>query len=112
MAASISLSGNLPLSKVTIVVITCLLCWTNSVAQKRFVELDSTQIWVHTIGLEDRRPGQPVLVFESGTGTPMGHWDKLLDEVPALAPVVLYDRPGVGQSEADGGAARGPRERL
>lgn len=67
--------------------------------QKRFITIDSTQIWINTIGLEDRKEGQPVIVFESGLGTPMGHWDKVLEGVSKLAPLVTYDRPGIGQSE-------------
>lgn len=71
-------------------------------AQGRHVLLDSTQIWVHTLGLEDRQEGQPVLVFQSGLGTPMGNWDKVIEGASQLAPLLTYDRPGIGESEADG----------
>jgi pimeloyl-ACP methyl ester carboxylesterase len=72
-----------------------------SFAQRRFITVDNTKIWINTIGTEDRREGQPVIVFESGHGTPMGHWDKILEGVSAMAPVVTYDRPGIGESEPD-----------
>ncbi|MEL6629098.1 MAG: alpha/beta hydrolase [Bacteroidota bacterium] len=78
----------------------CFLLATAVSAQRRFVAVDSTKIWVNTIGLDDRKEGQPVLVFESGHGTPMDHWDKVLPGVSKLAPVITYDRPGVGPSEA------------
>ena len=68
-------------------------------SQQRFLTLDSTKIWINTIGLENRTVGQPVIVLESGHGTPMGHWDNILEGVSKLAPVVAYDRPGIGQSE-------------
>ncbi|MFK7923097.1 MAG: alpha/beta fold hydrolase [Bacteroidia bacterium] len=68
-------------------------------SQKRFITVDSTQIWINTIGIEDRKEGQPVIVFESGLGTPMGNWDKVIEGVSALAPLITYDRPGIGQSE-------------
>ncbi len=68
-------------------------------AQKRFVAVDSSKIWVNTIGIEDRKEGQAVVVFESGYGTPMDNWDKVLAGIAELAPIVTYDRPGIGKSE-------------
>ncbi len=73
----------------------------NLSAQKRFITIDSTKIWINTIGIENRKKGQPVVVFESGLGTPMDNWDKVLTGVSALAPLVTYDRPGIGESESD-----------
>lgn len=69
-------------------------------AQERFITIDGAKIRINTIGIEDRKAGEPVLVFESGAGTPMGNWDKVLEGSSKLAPVVTYDRPGIGQSEA------------
>lgn len=76
-----------------------LLISLSSYAQKRFITVDSSKIWVNTRGIENRKPGQPVVVFESGYGTPMDNWDKVLAGVSKLAPVVTYDRPGIGKSE-------------
>jgi len=70
-------------------------------AQKRFIEIDGSKIWINTIGIENRKEGQPVIVFESGYGTPMGHWDRILNGVSEMAPFITYDRPGIGESEAD-----------
>ncbi len=72
---------------------------SNCFAQKRFINVDSAKIWINTIGIENRKEGQPVVVFESGYGTPMGNWDRVLEGVSKLAPLVTYDRPGIGQSE-------------
>ncbi len=69
-------------------------------AQKRFITVDSAKIWINTMSIDKRTAGQPVIVFESGYGTPMGNWDRVLEGAAALAPIVTYDRPGVGQSEA------------
>lgn len=69
--------------------------------QERFITIDSTKIWINTIGIENRIEDQPVIVFESGHGTPMGHWDRILNGVSELAPLITYDRPGIGKSEAD-----------
>jgi len=73
----------------------------NSFSQKRFITIDSSKIWINTIGIENRKEGQPVIVFESGLGTPMGHWDRILNGVSELAPLITYDRPGIGESEPD-----------
>ncbi|MEM6319063.1 MAG: alpha/beta hydrolase [Bacteroidota bacterium] len=78
----------------------CLWLTTSVSAQQRFLTLDSTKIWVNTIGLDKRKAEQPIIVFESGLGTPMDNWDRVLDGVSAMAPLVTYDRPGIGQSEA------------
>lgn len=68
-------------------------------SQKKFITIDSSKILVNTIGIENREKGQPVIVFESGYGTPMDNWDKVLEGVSKLAPLVTYDRPGIGESE-------------
>ena len=73
----------------------------NLFAQKRFITAGGTKICVNTIGIENRMPYQPVIVFESGLGTPMDNWDRVLDGVSALAPLFTYDRPGIGESEPD-----------
>jgi pimeloyl-ACP methyl ester carboxylesterase len=73
----------------------------NLSAQKRFLTIDSTKIWINTLGIENRKEGQPVVVFESGLGTPMDNWDRVLTGVSVLAPLVTYDRPGIGASEPD-----------
>ena len=67
-------------------------------SQKRFIDVAGSQIWVNTIGIEDRKEGEPVIVFESGFGTPMGNWDRVLADSSHLGPIVAYDRPGVGES--------------
>jgi len=73
----------------------------NTFSQKRFITIDSTKIWINTIGTENRKKGQPVIVFESGMGTPMGNWDKVLNGISEMAPLITYDRPGIGESEPD-----------
>ncbi|SIO14300.1 alpha/beta fold hydrolase [Algoriphagus halophilus] len=69
-------------------------------AQERFVELNGYKIWINTIGIEQREEGQPLVIFESGHGTPMGNWDKVIESVAEFAPILTYDRPGIGKSEA------------
>ena len=69
--------------------------------QERFITIDGRKVWVKTQDLDIRAEGQPLLVFESGLGTPMDHWNKIEEGVGELAPFLMYDRPGIGKSEAD-----------
>ncbi|MEL6274102.1 MAG: alpha/beta hydrolase, partial [Bacteroidota bacterium] len=76
----------------------CFLMGLNALAQERFIKIDSCKLWVNTIGIENRKVDQPIIVFESGHGTPMDNWDRVLEGAAELAPVIVYDRPGIGKS--------------
>jgi pimeloyl-ACP methyl ester carboxylesterase len=52
-------------------------------------------------GLDSRRPGSPVVVFEAGAGNALEVWTNVLPHVAAVAPVVAYDRAGLGRSQWD-----------
>lgn len=67
--------------------------------QERYISLDGTQIRILTRGIENREKGQPLIVFESGHGTPMGNWDKALAGISPSVPLLAYDRPGIGGSD-------------
>ena len=89
------------MKKIVILSIFGLLFSVSIFPQKRFITVAGKKICINTIGTENRMEGQPVVVFESGYGTPMGHWDRVLDGVSDMAPLVTYDRPGIGDSEPD-----------
>jgi pimeloyl-ACP methyl ester carboxylesterase len=59
---------------------------------------------VRIAGLAERRPGQPILVLEGGAVQSIDTWDPIFDRLAAMAPVIAYDRRGIGRSEFDGGA--------
>ena len=65
------------------------------------IDLDGRAVRVQAIGLQDRRPGQPVVVFEAGASNSLEIWGGILPQVAAIAPVVAYDRAGLGRSEWD-----------
>lgn len=67
----------------------------------RAVDLDGRAVRVQAIGLENRRPGVPVVVFEAGASNSLETWDGILPQVAPIAPVVAYDRAGLGQSAWD-----------
>ena len=89
------------MKKIVILSIFGLLFSVSIFPQKRFITVAGKKICINTIGTGNRMEGQPVVVFESGYGTPMGHWDRVLDGVSDMAPLVTYDRPGIGDSEPD-----------
>ncbi len=87
------------MKKTFLAILLTVLSLTTSYSQKRFITVDNTKICINTLGLENRQKGQPVIVFQSGMGTPMGNWEPILDSVSRMAPLITYDRPGIGESE-------------
>lgn len=73
-------------------------------AKARMVNVDGHAMNVMTAGFEHLEAGQPVVVFESGAGIPLQNWDRVFTEVAAFAPVVAYDRVGIGGTAWDGKA--------
>jgi pimeloyl-ACP methyl ester carboxylesterase len=52
-------------------------------------------------GTEGRKPGQPALILEAGAAAGLDEWSSIFPELARLAPVVAYDRRGLGRSETD-----------
>lgn len=71
----------------------------SSFSQERQVKVNGVNYHVYLKGLDERKQGQPAIIFENGLGVGLGHWDTIIDEISKFAPVVAYDRAGVGQSE-------------
>jgi pimeloyl-ACP methyl ester carboxylesterase len=65
------------------------------------VDLDGHAVRVQAVGLDRRKPGTPVVVFEAGVANSLDIWEGILPQVAALAPAVAYDRAGLGFSEWD-----------
>lgn len=80
----------------------------------RFVEVGGYDMRVRVDGFEDRRPDEPVFIFENGSVSPIESWSEFPEHVADLGPVLLYDRATLGQSEWDGelGTAEHVTERL
>jgi pimeloyl-ACP methyl ester carboxylesterase len=57
---------------------------------------------VRTGNLGGRKPGQPIVVLESGSVSPIENWNLIFDQIAAIAPVMAYDRRGISKSEFDG----------
>jgi pimeloyl-ACP methyl ester carboxylesterase len=67
----------------------------------RMIELDGRAVRVQAIGLQDRRPGQSIVVFEAGATNSLEIWGGILPQIASMSPVVAYDRAGLGRSEWD-----------
>jgi pimeloyl-ACP methyl ester carboxylesterase len=74
----------------------------SSVRGVQSVELDGRVVRVQTLGLDARREGTPVVVFEAGATNSLEVWGDIVSQVAAFAPIVAYDRAGLGRSEWDG----------
>lgn len=68
----------------------------------RLVDVFGTPTRVLTLGLENRISGEPVIFLQSGAGTALEGWGDWPMALSELAPVVGYDRPGLGESPFDG----------
>jgi pimeloyl-ACP methyl ester carboxylesterase len=67
----------------------------------RFLDIDGHRVRVQALGLESRRPAEPILVFEAGASNSLDVWSRVMPEAAALAPAIAYDRAGLGQSDWD-----------
>lgn len=67
----------------------------------RLVTVDGRAVRVQAAGLERRKRGSPIVVFEAGAMNTLDAWQRVLPNVATVAPVVAYDRAGLGQSAWD-----------
>lgn len=69
-----------------------------SFGQEKSVNVNGNNYNVFLKGFENRRENTPAIIFESGMGSELGNWDKIIDQVSTFAPVFAYDRAGIGKS--------------
>ncbi|HMF70528.1 MAG TPA: alpha/beta hydrolase, partial [Flavitalea sp.] len=74
------------------------LCYS-SFGQEKLVNINGNNYNVFLKGFENRKENTPAIILESGLGSSLGNWDKILDQVSAFAPVFTYDRAGIGKSD-------------
>ena len=67
----------------------------------RMIDVDGVQMRVWAGGIEQRKPGQLVIILEAGAGADLETWKPIFSEVSRIGPVVAYDRRALGQSGAD-----------
>ncbi len=67
----------------------------------QIVDVGGGQMRVLTAGLANRRLNQPVVILEAGAGEGLDNWRPAFAEIARVAPVIAYDRRGIGQSAPD-----------
>jgi pimeloyl-ACP methyl ester carboxylesterase len=72
-----------------------------SYGQEKLVNVNGHNYQVLLKGFENRKENMPVIVFENGMGVDLGSWNKVIDQIAAFAPVIAYDRAGIGASDKD-----------
>ncbi|MCE7067425.1 alpha/beta fold hydrolase [Dyadobacter sp. CY326] len=80
-------------------ILTLLASTLSAFSQEKMVSVNGVNYHVLTRSLEQRKPSQPVLVFENGMGMGLANWNTITDSLANGAPVFLYDRQGVEKSE-------------
>jgi pimeloyl-ACP methyl ester carboxylesterase len=65
------------------------------------VDIDGYAVNVRMSGMENRKKGSPLIVFEAGATNSLDVWKNVLPTVAHFAPLVAYDRAGLGQSAWD-----------
>lgn len=73
---------------------------TAAAAATDTVTLDTGPTVFQVAGLAGRRPGSPVLVFLNCLGGKLSEWHPVLPLLREPMPYVLYNRPGIGGSQA------------
>jgi pimeloyl-ACP methyl ester carboxylesterase len=71
------------------------------VSRQRIVDVGDIRTGILTVGIEDRGPGEPLVIFQNGIGSTMETWDAVIEEVTSFAAVLAYDRPGIGASDGN-----------
>jgi pimeloyl-ACP methyl ester carboxylesterase len=69
--------------------------------QTEFVSVDGKIMAYESFGLTARKPGDPVLIFESGLGASSRNFQLLFPTLAKNIQGIAYDRNGLGESEAD-----------
>jgi pimeloyl-ACP methyl ester carboxylesterase len=69
--------------------------------ETRTVEIDGLPMRVQTAGWQHLERGQPIVVLENGAGAPVEAWHPVFAAIAEFAPVIAYDRAGIGQSPWD-----------
>jgi CubicO group peptidase (beta-lactamase class C family)/pimeloyl-ACP methyl ester carboxylesterase len=82
---------------------TSLQLWASRTPVTSMVDVDGHRVRIRTAAPHPRRlPGQPLVVLEAGFGSTVNSWGPFIGQVATVAPVLAYDRAGLGESEWDG----------
>ena len=86
----------------SIIALACAALLQDAPLATQMVNVEGRAMRVAVAGLDQRKPSQPVIVLEAGAGeNGIEPWTPVFAALARVAPVVAYDRRGVGKSEAD-----------
>jgi pimeloyl-ACP methyl ester carboxylesterase len=68
----------------------------------RMVTVGNRAMRVWSEGLEGRKADRPVVILEAGAPGTLDSWRPVFAAIAQLAPVLAYDRSGLGKSDFDG----------
>jgi len=68
-------------------------------AQERLVKVNGNNYHILLKGFENRKPKTPAIIFENGIGSDLHDWNNVIDPISSFAPVLFYDREGIGTSD-------------
>lgn len=78
-------------------------CQTGPVQpEERMVDVQGHKMHVQVAGMEKRKPGQPVVVFENGLAETLFVWKTIFPQIARFTSAFAYERAGIGQSDSDG----------
>ncbi|MBT1703216.1 alpha/beta fold hydrolase [Chryseosolibacter indicus] len=69
--------------------------------ERKFIDINHVKMAYKTFGLESRKEGDPIIVFESGMGMGGGNFELLFPYLSKEVSGIVYDRNGLGESETD-----------
>lgn len=93
------------MTRLSLLATSMLVVWTPGASSQevRMVEVNGRTVRVQTAGLENMARTSPTVVFEAGfMFDGLSAWTSVIGPVAEFAPVVAYDRAGIGGSEPDG----------
>lgn len=71
------------------------------VSERKLISINNKNMAYRTFGLENRKIGEPIVVFESGLGSSGGSNGSLFPFIQGSFAGIVYDRNGIGESELD-----------
>ncbi|TCC92141.1 alpha/beta hydrolase [Pedobacter frigiditerrae] len=71
----------------------------SSFSQEKLVKVNDNNYNVFIKGFENRKENTPAIIFESGMGSDLRNWEKIIGEISTFAPVFAYDRAALGKSD-------------
>ena len=86
---------------ILVVLLTTWSSFSQTAYKTEFYSVAGKKMAYKSFGLKSRKPGQPVIVFESGLGAGGGNFESLFPSLVGIACGIAYDRNGIGQSQAD-----------